>query len=587
MYRLDLVRKLRRLNGRYYTQLESITGEYLFENSLLCIDFVQNELFSPASRMRCIVRRDLAGYPGDLIAKPIHRLALEDFILRKCGRELEKIDKELKREFKSNCADLSMDDNIYIFTAPVGDKVLPRNAFQIDEQDVVFAFSLCFIALGRKVLGDRLGKLICDSLVPSLERCICWKYWGNAEIEAAYQCRNSIENQSYIRSELSERGLVAFIGNGTVIHPDSSSDRNADRYAGQEIFTSPEALEVTIDLPQEAYIGGKLTKRISGMGIGKGVTVISGVGDSEARDITEMLARGVYLTLAHSHREYVVTDDTAVNVPTTPGRSVVGVDISPLIASASDSSETKWYFTLSAGDATSQAANIVEALEVGSKLLLLNEDCSARQIVESDAGDQEGRDVIEHLSKNLRWLYDDLGVSTILVTNSNAELSQVADTEIAMRGSAVEGVCRREFAEREVLGASLKEVNLTRIPVAKSISARHSRREVKVVVRPDGKLIFGENEINLADMGHLVDTQQIHAAAFAVYQLSRRYFSRGVSLHDALKALDQEIEDIGISCLYPLTTHRKLNKYYLARPRRFEIAAILNRLPTLQVLVPD
>ena len=83
-------------------------------------------------------------------------------------------------------------------------------------------------------------------------------------------------------------------------------------------------------------------------------------------------------------RELVVTDPTAVKIRAEDGRSVAGVDISPFISGLPGGLDTRKFSTPNASGATSQAANIIEALESGCRVLLLDEDSSATNFMIRD-----------------------------------------------------------------------------------------------------------------------------------------------------------------------------------------------------------
>ena len=141
-------------------------------------------------------------------------------------------------------------------------------------------------------------------------------------------------------------------------------------------FASPDSLRVTVSLPHAGTV--------SGMGIPTGVTLVVGGGYHSKSTLLLALERGVYNHVPGDGRERVVTDPTAVKIRAEDGRRIEGVDVRPFIDRLPDGSEAARFRTANASGSTSQAANILEAMEVGAKLLLLDEDTSATNFMVRD-----------------------------------------------------------------------------------------------------------------------------------------------------------------------------------------------------------
>lgn len=113
------------------------------------------------------------------------------------------------------------------------------------------------------------------------------------------------------------------------------------------------------------------------------------------------------------------------------------VDISPFISDLPQGASTVAFSTEDASGSTSQAANIVEALEAGSRLLLIDEDTSATNFMIRDARMQalveKADEPITPLIDRIRELYEHLGVSTILVMGGSGDYFDVADSVIQMQ----------------------------------------------------------------------------------------------------------------------------------------------------------
>ena len=101
------------------------------------------------------------------------------------------------------------------------------------------------------------------------------------------------------------------------------------------------------------------------------------------------------------------------------GRSIQKTDISMFINDLPNGKDTVKFCTEDASGSTSQAANVVEGIEAGASLLLIDEDTSATNFMIRDELMQRviHRDMepITPFIERIRELYDDYGVSTIIV----------------------------------------------------------------------------------------------------------------------------------------------------------------------------
>ena len=149
-------------------------------------------------------------------------------------------------------------------------------------------------------------------------------------------------------------------------------------------FTSPESMEVVLELPHRG--------RLVGMGIKRGVTLIVGGGYHGKSTLLEALELGVYNHIAGDGREYVITDGSAMKLRAEDGRSIQNTDISMFIRNLPSGRDTTSFSTEDASGSTSQAAATVEAMEMGAKVFLIDEDTSATNFMgrADAAGSEQG-----------------------------------------------------------------------------------------------------------------------------------------------------------------------------------------------------
>ena len=144
-----------------------------------------------------------------------------------------------------------------------------------------------------------------------------------------------------------------------------------------------------------------------------------------------------YMTISRETAErYVITDNTAVKLRAEDGRSIQKTDISMFINDLPNGKDTVGFCTEDASGSTSQAANVVESIEAGTSLLLIDEDTSATNFMIRDELMQRviHRDMepITPFIERIRELYDDYGISTVIVAGSSGAYFHVADTIIQM-----------------------------------------------------------------------------------------------------------------------------------------------------------
>ena len=284
-------------------------------------------------------------------------------------------------------------------------------------------FEVGFPANGRTINAKELIKILYNYLPECVKGGI---YYQSQDAVQVRKVMELAEDQASIRAQLEGNGLVAFVSNGSILPRESGV--SGKPLKDSVPFVSPKELEVTMDLP---YRG-----KIVGMGIKKGITLIVGGGYHGKSTLLKALESGVYPHIAGDGREYVVTDETAVKVRAEDGRSIRNVDISMFIGQLPNGKDTKSFYTEDASGSTSQAANVMESIEAGSKTLLMDEDTSATNFMVRDELMQRvihrEMEPITPFIERVRMLYEKYKISTVLVAGSSGTYFEVADTIIQM-----------------------------------------------------------------------------------------------------------------------------------------------------------
>ncbi|MCG0276005.1 MAG: ABC-ATPase domain-containing protein [Thermosediminibacteraceae bacterium] len=562
----DLKKIIARIDGKGYKAYKDIQGDYDFGSYILYIDHVQGDPFAAPSRIRLRVDMKRAGFPEELFKTPIRTMALEDFL----AREVASVIRKLPRVNGTGRS-----GEIYIDKG--GQEILKRTAVKVCPEYVEARLSVGLPAFGRKINGRGAETLFFSSLPEIAEKGLLYR---NIDAKLAKKWVEFAEDQEYLREQLKKRRLVAFVADGSILPRESGiSDRpmRGDRVVP---FKSPESLKVAFELPNAGVV--------EGMGIPEGVTLIVGGGYHGKTTLLSALQRGVYNHIPGDGREFVITVRDAVKIRAEDGRRVEKVDISPFITNLPDGQDTKKFSTENASGSTSQAANIMEAVEIGTSLLLLDEDTCATNFMIRDARMQKlvakEKEPITPFIDRVRQLYEELGISTILVMGGSGDYFDVADCVIKMQDYRPYDVTE----EARKIAAQIKtdrRVERTEGPIA--VTPRvilkeglELRGKKKVKSRDVDTLQYGAEFIEMDYVEQLVDRSQTSAVGEIIRYAVEKYVDGRRTLKEIVERVFADIEKYGLDIVSPFYGKHPGN---LALPRPQEVAAGLNRYRGLRV----
>lgn len=422
----ELQQMLKKINHKSYGMYKSLSGSYDFGPYILHIDHVQGDPFASPSRLRFEAKKNQHGFPEEYYEKKYKKIALEDQVLRRFHRILRQLERRNMGSGKSG----------RITTCRIGQKVLERMAVVFSSDKMELRFEMGFPARGRTILGEEMQQLVFEVLPRLAQYCLFYKNWDEKSKNNLKAAIDLAEDQVVLRQELKKRKLVAFVADGSVLPRENGVSDLPMREA--IAFSSPEKLRVEVTLPHR----GKLT----GMGIPQGITVIVGGGYHGKSTLLKALEQGVYSHIAGDGREYVVSEETAMKIRAEDGRSVRHTDISMFINHLPNGQDTTDFSTENASGSTSQAANLVEALESGSHLLLLDEDTSATNFMIRDKVMarlvSDDREPITTLLKHIRSFYEQHGISFVIVVGSSGDYLSVADVVLQLDQYQVKDVTK-------------------------------------------------------------------------------------------------------------------------------------------------
>lgn len=560
----ELKSLLDRIDHRGYPAYKETKGIYDFGEYILSIDHVQGDPFASPSRLSIRVSGRTAGFPEALYGMPCRRIALQDALLRGFGAQAEQASYQAKGSGHSGLISVSR----------CGQEVLERTGCCIGEDgSVLVRLEVGFPANGRTINARELEKILFTLLPRCVRASLLYKNLDGVRLRAA---ADLAEDQRYIRDALPGLGLCAFVADGSILP--RASGVSARPMQGAVPFHTPKELAVTLCLPHRGTI--------TGMGIPRGVTLIVGGGYHGKSTLLKALELGVYDHVAGDGREFVITDATAVKIRAEDGRSIHGTDISMFISGLPNGKDTTAFETEDASGSTSQAANVIEGMEAEAGVLLMDEDTSATNFMVRDALMQRVicRDMepITPFIERVRELYDRFGISTIVVAGSSGAYFHVADHIIQMdryEPKDITALAKQEaaaFDESFVPREAARKPDFCRRPMGTALPS-DGRVKLKTLGR-DGFSINRET-VDLRYVEQLCDGEQTAALGCCVLYAQRHLLDGKRTLGQVAEALDQVMARRTPAAL----CEGQAGVPFLARPRKQEIFACLNRMRSLRM----
>ena len=521
----DLKKELIKIDHKSYGMYKTLGDSYSYGNYILHIDHVQGDPFASPSRLRFEVKKETHGFPEEYYEEKHRRLALEDQVLRRFLRQLRQLDKGSMGSGKSG----------RITTCPANQTVQERIAVVFSKDRMELRFEMGFPARGRTIMAD---------------------------------------DQKELRRQLKERGLTGFVANGAILPRESGISDRPMRDAVP--FISPESLQIEIELPHK----GKMI----GMGIPKGITVIVGGGYHGKSTLLKALEQGVYNHIAGDGREYVVADATGMKIRAEDGRSILHTDISLFINHLPAGQDTVDFSSENASGSTSQAANLIEAMEAGAELLLLDEDTSATNFMIRDkvmaklVSDE--KEPITTLLRHIRGIYKTMGISFIIVVGSSGDYLSVADLVLQLDHYKVKDVTKeaKEICEQCQIAGQYAEKEVCMPEFSRKLKpVKHARRKLKSM-GTDTVLIDRES-IDVRYLEQLSESGQTTALAYMMGWILD-HVTKEEDIQEFIENMYKLIERKGMAAVIPAN----YSAGHPVLPRKQELYACLNRYRSAKIV---
>lgn len=504
----------------------------------------------------------------------VEKLAIEDYCLRKLGYYIN-----LKNEeYYSRTKEAKITGMLYIYNP--GQEVLTRNCSFIKDDKYLCIMIQALLPIYKDkekkltINGKKAAKMMTRDLPLILDDFI-----DNFDNSALNNWIETASIQEQIRKFLSENSYCSFVANGSIL----------PRLKGTELpqekslpFTSP--IEDEIKIPLNDGLS------ITGMAVKEGVTIITGGGYSGKSTLLDAISVGVYNHIPGDGREFVITDETAINISAEDGRSIQNLDLSPFIKSLS-MVNVKSFSTHRASGSTSQAANIIEAINYGSKLFLIDEDRSATNFMIKDSKMKQliKKEPITPFTDRIRQMFCDTGTSTLLVIGGSSEYLEIADNVILMEDFAAYNVTEEAklmcFNSRELaIDETLESVNWyhNRKINCKGFTpypAEQGSEKFDVIEKES--IVIGDERLDLRTLPGITSHAQLNALAYILRYIEVRSTSEIISVEKAISEAYNQIELSGLDSIFP---NIFLTERWLELPRKIELAAAINRMRTVKFL---
>ncbi len=335
------------------------------------------------------------------------------------------------------------------------------------------------------------------------------------------------KKQREIRKFMEESGLCAFIADGSILPREGDTGSPLESAIP---FMSP--IELRTEIPLASG------EKIIGMGIRKGITVITGGGYSGKSTLLDAIEQGIYHHIPGDGREYVLTDREALKVDAEDGRMVESVNLTPFFRKLGGEETMERFCTGHASGSVSQAANIVEAVCGGAKLLMIDEDKSATNFLIRDRNMRRivPNEPIIPFTDRVEELYEECGVSSILVIGGSSAYLAYADTVILMDQYVPQIITSRvqELAIEKVREAGKAEwMESRRLKASKTSQPFLLFRSV--VTENEKKIVLDDFSADITHLTALITADQLNTLSWIMESILTDQEASSVELMDKLR----------------------------------------------------
>lgn len=549
-----LKKEILALNGRGYPAYKSLKGKWDFGSYILSIDHVQSDPFASPSDLSVLIEHP--GFPSAYYENRSCRIALQDALLRMFSKKLRALQTRKSGSGKSGLVSVSR---------PV-QEVLERSACTINPHTgaLTLRFHAGFPARGRSILAAGLIQILFEILPGLIEHTLIYDGLNEAEKNGLQRVDILTRDQEYIRQEMEKRQLAVFAADGSIL-PRASGVSDLPMKDARPL-QSPDSIRVSFTLPSG--------RKISGMGIPKGITLIVGGGYHGKSTLLEAIEKGVWNHIEEDGREFVLTSPDAMKIRAEDGRAICSEDISLFISHLPDGKETRCFNSEDASGSTSQAAAVMEAIESGSRLLLMDEDTSATNFMIRDALMAEvvhsEEEPIQPFISRIRPLAEH-GISTILAAGSSGAYFEKADLILQMKEYEPFDITEKAKAKTVEFQIHEPDHPIGNLKTGRRIPQKNPALYAeRIKVKTNGKdgVSINREMIDTRAIEQTADAEQIKAIGKILLKAGREAVDNQKSMEEILDWIEAQLDKDSLAWF---------GSGDLARPRRQEITAAFNR----------
>ena len=563
---IDLKMKLELIGGKNYIGLQSLIGYYNYHDKfILNIHQVPKDPYAPphSGIYRIFVDTKKKHIINCNINSKDQKIAISDYLARNFSIASRNISRSGRGTGFSGMISIN---------SP-GQAILERSSVIIHDDTIEIRFFMGLPANGRKINFQISDEMLFKELPKIVELSL---YHENINYKALKKHVNSYEDSIFLRKKIEEMGLISFIANGAILPRKNSLSDKPMLKNESVLFSSPISMEVKITLPNAG--------KVKGMGIPRGINLITGGGYHGKSTLMEAIEMGIYNHINGDGREQCVTSIGAVKVRAYNGRYITGTDISPFINNLPFSKKTTFFSSENASGSTSQAATIMESIEVGADVLLMDEDTCATNFMYRDKKMQKlikrNEEPITPFIELVRDLYHGKNISTIIVMGSLGKYFDVSEKIIRMKNFKPIDVTKQarkisgKLPIKKMSNAAEQKFNfLRRFPISSSVVPYNKQKKFKINAKEVHQLNFGDQKIDLTDIEQLVELSQTKALGYAI-SYSKKYMDGKTNIKNVVdKVVNEDIKEKGLDII---SDKKILGDFGLFR--EIDLALVLNRL---------
>lgn len=530
---------LKGIDGKGFKAYKDLLGDYEHTNFKLEILNIQGDPFASPTMFHMSLSLKKLGVRDEFYEMKFKRLAFEDFLLREIYSGLE--NKNLTNE---------------VFITKPQNEIIKRSAIAIKGDNLSIKYYFNLPAKGRNVLGE-----ISYEKIKVLSETI-YNFIKDFDLEKAKIHVELNETIELLREKLKKEKIKTFIGNGSILFRENGVGK---------LFVSPKTLEKEFHL--------KNGVSVKGMCIKEGVTVVTGGLFHGKSTLLTAIKNGVYNHIAGDGKEFVITDREAVNIVAEAGRTINGVDVSYFVNNNSKNEDMKNYYTENASGLLSQAASVIEAIELGASLLLVDEDSSVTNFMFRDKRLNEffvEEDEIKPFVNIVKELHGKLDISTIVTTSSIGDFFYEADEVLLLKDCEVLHITDKvkKYVNENVMEPAYLNTlkyNKGRLNI-QSVIEEYQGKKLKLKTNGTNTIALGRDEVSLSCENSIVDNGQLNFIGEIIKKIFSRAELHEKTLKEILEIYDQRIEAEGIEAVLGIKNGS------LVYARKYEIASIINRI---------